>query len=118
MWNGFIRAISWITRCLGWKTGNGKNIKVGIDPIAGLTSDFILPEDLGLYLEDYGILSLSDVLNRGVATTSTDYWITAEELELGGQWKEAWSQYIKGLQHGGIHINNPPVHWFGCITSR
>ena len=84
MWNGFIRAISWITRCLGWKTGNGKNIKVGIDPIAGLTFDFILPEDLRLYLEDYGILSLSDVLNRWVATTSTDYWISEEELELGG----------------------------------
>ena len=23
MWNGFIIAISWITICLGWKTGNG-----------------------------------------------------------------------------------------------
>jgi len=76
---------------MGWKTRNGKNIKVGIDRIASLTSDFILLEDLKLYLKDYGILSLSDVLNRGVATTSIEYWLTTEELELGGQWKEAWT---------------------------
>ena len=91
MWNGFIRPISWITICMGWKTRNGKNIKVGIDHIASLTSDFILLEDLKLYLKDYGILSLLDVLNRGVATTSIEYWLTTEELELGGQWKEAWT---------------------------
>ena len=72
MWNGFIRALSWITRCLGWKIGNGMNIKVGIDPIAGVSFDYTLPEELILYLEDYGILTLSDVLNRGVATSSTD----------------------------------------------
>ena len=63
MWNGFIRSISWITRCLGWKTGNGKAIKIGIDPIVGLSSDYILPEDLRLYLEDYGILHLLDARN-------------------------------------------------------
>ena len=65
--------MSWITRCLGWKIGNGKNIKVGIDPIAGVSSEFTLPEDLRLSLEDYGILTLSDALNRGVATSSTNY---------------------------------------------
>ena len=43
MWNGFMRAMSWITRCLGWKTGNGKNIKVGIDPITRVSSDYTLP---------------------------------------------------------------------------
>ena len=73
MWNGFIRAMSWITKYLGWKIGNGKNIKVGIDPIAGVFSEYILPEDLRMYLEDYGILNLSDALNRGIATSSSDY---------------------------------------------
>ena len=106
MWNGFIRAMSWITRCLGRKIGNGKHIKIGLDPIAGVSSDYTLPEDLRLYLEDYGIVTLSDALNRGVACTSSDYWISADDLELAGQWEDAWSNYIKGLMHGGIHISN------------
>ena len=108
MWNGFIHAMSWITRYLGWKIGNGKNIKVGIDPIAGVSSEYTLPEDLRSYLEDYGILTLSDALNRGIVTSSTDYWISTDELELCGPWKEAWNNYIKGLQHGGIPISNQP----------
>ena len=57
-------------------------------------------------MEDYGICTLSDVLNRGEATSSSDYWIAADDLELGVLWKEAWSNYIKGLQHGGIRISN------------
>ena len=108
MWNGFIWALSWITRCLGWKIGNGKHIKIGLDPIAGVTSDYTLPEGLRLYLEDYGIVSLSDALNRGVACTSLDYWISADDLKLVGDLKESWSNYIKGLMHGGICISNNP----------
>ena len=54
MWNGFIHAMSWITRCIEWKIGNGKNIKVGLDPIASVSSDYTLPEGLRLYLKDYG----------------------------------------------------------------
>ena len=89
--------MSRITRCLGWKTGNGKNIKVGLDPIAGVSSDYTPLEGLRSYLEDYAIYTLSDVLNRGEATSSSDYWIATDDLELGGLWKEAWSNYIKGL---------------------
>ena len=100
--------MSWITRYLGCNIGNGKNIKVGIDPIADVSSEYTLPEDLRSYLEDYGILTLSNAHNRGIATSSTDYWISADELELGGLWKEAQSNYIKGLEHGGICINNQP----------
>ena len=40
--------------------GNGKDIKIGVDPIAGLNSDFVLPRDLRAYLEDFGISSLAD----------------------------------------------------------
>ena len=108
MWNGFIRAMSWITRYLGWKIGNGKNIKVGIDPFAGVSSDYFLPVDLISYLEDYGICTLSDALNRGIATSLTEYWITTDGLELGGIWKESWNNYIKGLLHGGICITHTP----------
>ena len=60
IWNGFIRALSWITRCLGWKVGNGQSIRIGIDPIASLNLDFVLPEDLGIYLEYYGATTLAD----------------------------------------------------------
>ena len=60
IWNGFIRTLSWLTIYLGWRVGNGKAIRIGIDPIAGLNSDFVLPMDLKSYLEEFGISSLAD----------------------------------------------------------
>lgn len=104
IWNGFISAISWITRCLGWKVWNGRSIKISIDPIVGLSSDYILPEDLMIYLEDYGIAYLSDAHNSGIGASSHAYWLTAEDLDLGGHWKETWSNYIDGLPHGCIRL--------------
>ena len=60
IWNRFVRALSWISCYLGWKVGNGHSIRIGVDLIAGLNSDFVLPEDLRSYLEDYGITTLND----------------------------------------------------------
>ena len=81
---------------------------MGIDPIVGVSSVYILPADLRAYLEDYSILNLFDALNRGIATSSSDYWISTDELELGGSWKVSWSNYIKGLLHAGIWISPHP----------
>ena len=84
IWNGFIREISWITRCLGWKVGNGRSIRIGVDPIDGLRSGYVLLEYLMNYLEDYGITSLSHAHNWGTGPSSRSYWLTADDLDLGG----------------------------------
>ena len=76
--------------------------------------DYILPEDIHLYLEDYGITHLSDARNWG--SGSHDYWLSTVDLDLGGPWKDLWTQYIIGLQHGGICISDG-LDWSGCTTS-
>ena len=57
--NGFIRVLSWINRVLGWKGGDGESIKLGIDPIASLDTNYILSSKLLSYLNDYGICTLN-----------------------------------------------------------
>ena len=83
--------------------GNGKSISIGVDPIAGLNSVFVLPEYLRAYLEDYGISSLAYAHYWG---TGDKYCLTAEDLDLDGSWKELWTNYINGLSHGCIRIVN------------
>ena len=90
-WNNFIRAISWLTRFLGWKASNGHKIKIGIDPIVGLNSDYMLPLELRAYLVDYGISHLSYAQNWGIVSVSQSYWLTVDDLELAGQWKVSWN---------------------------
>ena len=85
-WNGFIRILSWITGQLGWKVGNGLNIRLGIDPIDGLDSSFILLMDLRDYLSDFGIIVLAHPQNLEGPSTWLNYWYSATDLCLGGVW--------------------------------
>ena len=96
-WNGFIRTLTWITKLLGWKAGNGLRIKLGVDLIIGLDSFHILLEDLREYSKDYGLLTLQDAQNMKFGLNRLSYWITSKDLELGGRWKAEWDFYIKEL---------------------
>ena len=46
IWRGFLLTISWLGRGLIWQVGNGSSIRLGVDPIIGLGSTFLLPRDL------------------------------------------------------------------------
>ena len=70
IWKGFINIISWLGCGLIWMVGDGKNTRVGLDPIAGLDTSFTLPKDLRDCLEDYGIISLAQARNYSLEAPS------------------------------------------------
>ena len=106
IWKGFISSITWLGRGLTWHAGNGESIRVGLDPIIGMGSSFSLPCDLWDYLKDYGIISLAQA--RNYSLDAQTYWLTAEDLDLGGEWKLIWNSYIIGLEYGRIRLNPRP----------
>ena len=59
IWRGYLQTIPWLGKGLIWQVGNGSAIRLGVDPIIGLGSTFLLPCDLRDYLEDYGICTLA-----------------------------------------------------------
>ena len=75
---------------------------MGIDPIAGLNSSLIILEDLKDYLCDYGIYTINQARNYGDGQNLQPYWLTMEDLDLGGSWKAQWIDFLKGWTHGGI----------------
>ena len=84
-WNGFIRIMSWITGQLGWKVGNGSNIRVGVDPIAGLNTQYLLSEDLREYVTNLGITNLAQEQNLDVYGHAFNCWYSVSDLNLGGR---------------------------------
>ena len=102
IWNGF-----------GWCVGDGASFKIGLDPILVLKSHFLLSDDLCAYRYDYGISNISQAHNNGEQTMSSSYWLLAEDLELGGAWKEEWINYTMGLYHGGsiLHTLKDRILW-------
>ena len=59
LWRGFVETLSWIGKGLIWNVGNGSLIRVGVDPMVGFGTDYILPVGLWEYLEDFGIVTLN-----------------------------------------------------------
>ena len=86
--------------------GNGLKIRVGIDPIAGLNSQYILFEELREYLTDLGISHLAHAHNLDGCGLDRTIWYSASDLLLGGSWADQWSSYVNGLSHGGIRIGH------------
>ena len=67
-------------------------------------SSFTLPRGLRDYLEDYGICSLAQARNQ--TPNATGYWFSADELDLIGEWKTIWDNYIRGLEFGCIQLTD------------
>ena len=89
---------------LGWKVGDGLKIHLGVDPIAGMGTSYILPVDLRDYLADYGISCLAQAQKQDDLVVGYNGWLSAHDLDLGGKWANLWTSFIKGLSHCGIRI--------------
>ena len=97
IWKGFLLTLPWLGKGILWQVGNGSDIHLGVDPVVGLGSSFILTDDLRAYLEDYGICTLAQARNE--TTFASGYWFTAEDLDLCGDWKSCWDNYVRGLEY-------------------
>ena len=86
--------------------GNGHHISLGVDPILGLNSSFLLFEDLRLFLEDVGLHTLRDAFFVNQAAPRLSYCLSSDGLNLGGRWKKEWDEYISSLTHGGITLKD------------
>ena len=67
-------------------------------------SSFFLPSDLRAYLEDYGICTLAQARNN--TPFASGYWFTADDLDLCGDWKTLWENYVRGLEYNRIRLND------------
>ena len=99
-----MHTLPWMGTHMAWQVGDGENILLGIDPIVGSQSSFSLLEDLRSYLEDMNICTLSQAQNS--LHNAQSYWLTADDLDLGGSYKITWNAYIEGLSGAGICLTN------------
>ena len=68
----------------------------------GISSSFLLLEGLRSYLEDLDIKTLAQAHNT--LPDSQQYWYSAEDLYLDGEWNEAWNTYTRNIVLNGIHL--------------
>lgn len=113
-WMGFIKSFFWIKHLLAWRVSSGEKIVVGMDPIAGCDSDFIMFHDTLNYLKEIGYTSLSQIRNPRLGYGGS-YWYSAKDLGLVGTRQLEWEHYISRLEATGISLSNSmdKLIWFG-----
>jgi hypothetical protein len=87
---------------LVWKPGNGRDIRIGADPMVGSHSYYKLSRNLILTLKAQGIEFLAQAGSSDLEVSNHTSWKKDETLGLEGEQKEEWTNFIKGLVGSGI----------------
>ena len=70
--------------------GNGLKIRLGVDPLAGHNSMYLLSAELRDYLHDLGISTLAQAQNLNGCGLDGSNWYTDSDLYLGREWADQW----------------------------
>ena len=86
----FLQVFGWISKALYWKVEDGRYVQVGIDLVVGMEETYCLSWSLVSYLQDYGTITLNQAMNVCDWSSFGTYWLSFEDLNLGGDWKVKW----------------------------
>jgi hypothetical protein len=88
-----------------WKLGNGRDIRIGVDPMVGLHTFYKLSRNVILTLKAQGIDYLAQEGTNVLEGLIFTRWKKEESLGMEGGLKDEWKNYIKGLVSSGIELN-------------
>ena len=80
------------------------NVLIGIDLIIGVSNSLLIPSRIREYLEDLDIVTLSQA--RDTLSDAHKYWYSAEDLCVGGVWKDVWDSFMRSLEICGFRLND------------
>ena len=92
-WRSVCKNFHRIHNGLTWQIGNGKLVRIGLDPFTGITDNsYMLPEHMVISLQLRGFGRLDKIHCSTVG--SPHYWYTSQELGFVGTDMAHWNRYI------------------------
>jgi hypothetical protein len=82
---------------LVWKPSNGKDIRIGADPMIGSQNYYKPSRNLINTLKAQGIEYIAQAGGNDLEDTSYIRWKKVESLGLEGEQKEEWNMFVRGL---------------------
>ena len=89
-----------------WKPGNGKDIRIGVDPLIGSHTYYKLSMNLIYVPKTQCIEFLAQAGTVNLENTSHTSWKKDAILGLVGEQKEEWNNFIKGIVGSGFDLNS------------
>ena len=104
VWRALLKAMPILKQWVAWRPGDGWSIRVGRDPILGLTELFRLSDPLLTKLLDNRVYYLAQV---AIFTDGDSFtrWADARDLNLTRDLANEWSDYTYKLKNTGLSLN-------------
>jgi hypothetical protein len=106
IWRALTSSLAILTDWLVWKPGNGRDIRIGVDPLIGSHTYYKLSRNLISVLKEKGIEFLAQAGTGSMENTRHTSWKKAELLGLDGELREEWNFFLKGLIGSGFELNS------------
>ena len=105
IWRAFLKVMPILKKWLAWRPGDGWSIRVGRDPILGLTDTYRLSEPLLAHLLNRRIYYLAQIAIDYVDDRSSG-WADAQTLDLLGPLAIEWDAYIYKIRNSGLRLQH------------
>lgn len=80
-------------------------MRIGIDPWTGSGNVYQLPPDLITFLNNIGVLYISQLGDQRNSTFLLQAWRTGEEWNIPIQWERQWKNYLQALTESHVRFN-------------
>jgi hypothetical protein len=104
IWKAVIKSFHVIGDGLAWKVGRGDQVHIGTDPWPGSGNTHSLPQEILDHLHTQGYYKLNQIVDPGSTNIWHQGWYNSDFLELEGELKLHWDNYIFSLQRGHIRL--------------
>jgi hypothetical protein len=104
IWKAVIKSFHVIGDGLAWKVGRGDQVRIGTDPWPGSGNAHSLPQAILDHLHTQGYYKLNQIVDPGSTNIWHQGWYNSDFLEMEGEFKLHWDNYIFSLQRGHIRL--------------
>ena len=124
VWKVVVKHFDLVGSGLVWRIGNGRRVRLGIDPWVGCGRDRVLPEEMRLHLVTRGCLFITDIEDQENSSLWHQGWISAQRLDIHDDLQEAWEGFIRQLRVTNVRLTNRDdklvwdYHPSGCYTPK
>lgn len=90
----FFTTKRWIIENIHWFIGSSRETMIGINPIYGVSSEYMLPFQIMNHLQGRRIFRISQILKGWDPLQQFSIWMDATDMGINDAFFDIWNRYV------------------------